>query len=337
MSHQRERGFLPAFPQERSHNLVKSAPNLDNKSRSSSSTDNILLGNRADNLSDRMTVVKSTTSVNNSHNYTNTNYHSIFYERDLTKSNDNNNDDEKKQTSMTSVSSHNHSNESFEYDSDDSVSQNVSIGCFSFVGNNSSSGGNGGDGKKAKSRYKMFGKSHTTPDLDNRQLLSSTSTFMTAERKTKGSNSRKNSTDPKKKIQFEEFTTPKAQFNVDLMFYKRFEQSLDAVGSHDMSEEDILYMRPKPNKNKLAMRLQKSLDAIDSFDVDDDRDEKVYSKSIDDLSTGSDYQWYRGGSQFTRQCFFKNGSTRNGNGNRDSDSSQESSTVRKSSWPHTQY
>ncbi|CAG9806107.1 unnamed protein product [Chironomus riparius] len=43
MSHQRERGFLPAFPQERSQNLVKSAPNLDNKSRSSSSTDNILL------------------------------------------------------------------------------------------------------------------------------------------------------------------------------------------------------------------------------------------------------------------------------------------------------
>ena len=97
-------------------------------------------------------------------------------------------------------------------------------------------------------------------------------------------------------------------------------------------------MRTKPNnKNKLAMRLQKSLDAIDSFDVNDDRDEKVYSKSIDDLSTGSDYQWYRGGSQFTRQCFFKNGSARNGNGNRDSESSQESSTVRKSSWPHTQY
>lgn len=337
MSHQRERGFLPAFPPERSHNLVKSAPNLDNKSRSSSSTDNILLGNRADNFSDRMTVVKSTTSMNNSHNYTNTNYHSIFYERDLTKSNnnDNNNDDEKKQTSMTSVSSHNHSNESFEYDSDDSVSQNVSIGCFSFVGNNSSSS----DAKKSKSRYKMFGKSHTTPDLDNRQLLSSSSsTITTAERqKTKSSNSRKNSTDPKKKIQFEEFTTPKAQFNVDLMFYKRFEQSLDAVGSHDMSEEDILYMRTKPNKNKLAMRLQKSLDAIDSFDIDDDRDEKVYSKSIDDLSTGSDYQWYRGGSQFTRQCFFKNGTTRNGNGNRDSESSQESSTVRKSSWPHTQY
>lgn len=327
MSHQRERGFLPAFPQERSLNLVKSAPNLDNKSRSSSSTDNILLGNRAD-LSDRMTVVKSTTSMN-SLNYTNTNYHSIFYERDLIKANDNHNEDERKEASMTSIRSHNNnSNESFEYDSDDSVSNSVSGGCFSFVGNSSST-----DSKKAKSRYKKFGKSHTT-DLDNRQLLSQTSK---TERKPKASSSRKNSADPKKKIQFEELT-PKAKFNVDLTFYTRFEQSLEAVGSHEMglSEEDAVYVRTKP-KNKLAMRLQKSLDAIDSFDVDEEseeRHEKVYSKSIDDLSTGSDYQWYRAGSQFTRQCFFRNGSARNGN--QDSESSQES-TARKSSWPHPQY
>lgn len=324
--HQRERGFLPSFSsQERSLNLVKSAPNLDNKSRSSSSTDNILLGNRAD-LSDRMTV-KSTTSIN-SHNYTNTNYHSIFYERDLMTDNGAVDAIDKKEASMTSINSHNNnnnSNESIEYDSDDSVSNSVSIGCFSFVGNNSSTT----DGKKSKGRYKKYRSN--TADLDNRQLLQQHSV---PERKSsKGSNSRKNSADPKRKIQFEELT-PKAQFNFDLTFYKRIEQSVEAVGSRELSEEDLPYARTKP-KNKLAMRLQKSLDAIDSYDLDEDINEKVYSKSIDDLSTGSDYQWFRAGSQFTRQCFFRNGSARNGN--RDSESSQESSTVRKSSWPHAQY
>jgi hypothetical protein len=333
MSSQRERGFLPAFRPERIHNLVKSAPNLDNKSRSSTSTstDNIVLGNN-DEICDSMTVKSSTASIN-SHHHTNTNYHSIYYERDLTKNRSEHN--ERRQISTTStISLHNHSNESIEYDSDDS-GHAPSVGCFSFVGNSSSS-----ESKKSKSRYKKLPKHHSL-DLENRQLIPSPST---TERKFSQSNSRKNSTDPKKKIQFGELATAKTRVDVDLMFYKRFEQSLDAVGSHELTEQDIVYIRAKP-KNKLAMRLQKSLDAIDSYDIDDDgpcedRPEKVYSKSIDDLSTGGEYHFQRGGSQFTFECFLKNGSARNGaydgaSNDRDSDSSQES-TARKASW-HAQY
>lgn len=306
--HQRERGFLPAFQPERLHSLVKSAPNLDNKSRSSStsaSTENILLGNNSD-FCDKLSNVKSTTSIN-SHHYTNTNYHSIAYERDLTKRNEN--IAIESNLNSTPVSSHEYSTESVEtYESDDSSEHSVSIGCFSFVGTSSTS-----DNKKLKNRYKKLSK--VSNDFDNNQFLSSlnsmTSTEINKDKKTKISNSRKNSTDQKKKIQFEELTTPKAQFNVDLMFYKRLEQSL--VGSHELSDQDIIYLRTKP-KNKLAMRLQKSLDAIDSYDLDN-RPEKVYSKSIDDLSTDSEYQWHRGGShsQFTWDCFLKNGNNSNSN------------------------
>lgn len=308
MSHQRERGFLPALrPAERIHNLVKSAPNLDNKSRSSTSTstDNIL-GNSVDHCD-------SSIASYNIHHYTNTNYHSIYYEGDLLKSGAV--DEERRKMSTTSITSHEQSNESHGYDSDHSEHA-VSVGCFSFVGNSSSS-----DGKK---KYKKLPKVYSS-DLENRHLLSST-----AEKKPKGSGSRKNSTDPKKKIQFEELTTPKAKFNVDLLFYKRFEQSLDAVGSYELDEEDYIYIRTKKTKNKtkLSARLQQSLDAIDSYEIEDEETpERIYSKSIDDLSTGGDFEFQRGGSQFTWECFLKNGARKNGYEAkaRDSDSSQESS------------
>jgi hypothetical protein len=311
MSHQRERGFLPALrPAERLHNLVKSAPNLDNKSRSSTSTstDNIL-GNSVDHCDSHQAVAAS----NNIHHYTNTNYHSIYYERDLMKSLEGDDDSERRKMSSNSITSHEHS--SHDYDSDNSE-HSASIGCFSFVGNSSSN-----DNKK---KYKKL------PDsLENRQLLPSS----------KGS--RKNSTDPKKKIQFEELTTPKAKFNVDLMFYKRFQQSLDAVGSHELDEEDYIYIRTKKTKNKtkLSVRLQQSLDAIDSYEIEEEEaPEKIYSKSIDDLSTGGDFQFQRGGSQFTWECFLKNGSRKNGYDNRparDSESSQDS--TRKVPWSAKQY
>lgn len=300
MSHQRERGFLPALrPAERLHNLVKSAPNLDNKSRSSTSTstDNIL-GNSVDNC-----------EVAVSHHYTNTstNYHSIYYERDLMKAGGGG---DGRKMSSTSITSHEQSNESYhDFDSDNSE-HSPSVGCFSFVGNSSSN-----EGKK---KYKKLPKVYSS-DLDNRQLL--------PEKKAKASSSRKNSADPKKKIQFEELTTPKAKFNVDLMFYKRFEQSLDAVGSYELDEEDIVYIRTKKTKNKtkLSVRLQQSLDAIDSYEIEDEEaPEKIYSKSIDDLSTGGDFEFHRNGSQFTWECFLKNGARKNGTRARDSDSSQES-------------
>lgn len=318
MSHQRERGFLPALrPAERLHNLVKSAPNLDNKSRSSTSTstDNIL-GNSVDHCESLMAVAASS----NNHHYTNTNYYSIYYERDLMKNGVG--DDERRKMSSTSITSHEQSNESHDYDSDNSEHQ-ASVGCFSFVGNSSSN--------EAKKKYKKLPKVHSA-DLDNRQLLP------VNEKKLKGM--RKNSTDPKKKIQFEEFASPKAKFNVDLMFYKRFEQSLDAVGSYELDEEDYIYIRTKKTKNKtkLSVRLQQSLDAIDSYEIDEEEaPEKIYSKSIDDLSTGGDYQFHRGGSQFTWECFLKNGGRKNGYEARarDSESSQESS--RKVPWSEKQY
>lgn len=311
MSHQRERGFLPALrPAERLHNLVKSAPNLDNKSRSSTSTstENIL-GNSVDHCD---------VAVVSHHHYTNTstNYHSIYYERDLMKvgggghiGGGRDGNDEQRKMSTTSITSHEQSNESFhDYDSDNSE-HSVSAGCFSFVGNSSS--------HESKKKYKKL------PNLENRQLL--------PEKKAKGSSSRKNSADPKKKIQFEELTTPKEKFNVDLMFYKRFEQSLDAVGSYELDEEDIVYIRTKKTKTKtkLSVRLQQSLDAIDSYEIEDEEaPEKIYSKSIDDLSTSGDFEFQRNGSQFTYECFLKNGARKNGgyaeSKARDSESSQES-------------
>lgn len=301
MSHQRERGFLPALrPAERLHNLVKSAPNLDNKSRSSTSTstDNIL-GNSADHCD-------GSADADNVHHYTNTNYHSIYYERDpQTKAGDDS-QVQRRKISAASIASHEQSNESHDYDSENSE-HSVSVGCFSFVGNSSS-----GEGKK---KYKKLPKVYAS-DLDNRQLLPTPH-----ERKQpKGG-------DPKKKIQFEEFTTPKAKFNVDMMFYKRFEQSLDAVGSHELDEEDYIYIRTKRNKTKLSVRLQQSLDAIDSYEIDDsETPEKIYSKSIDDLSTGGDFEFHRNGSQFTWECFLKDGGRKNGYEARarESESSQES-------------
>lgn len=310
MSHQRERGFLPALrPTERLHNLVKSAPNLDNKSRSSTSTstDNIL-GNSVDHCDNDRLLAASTTSNDNSHHYTNTNYHSIYYERDLKKHRHDN--ELKPSDSTASINSHHdQSNESYDYESDNSEHA-PSIGCFSFAGNSSTN-----DSKKSKNRYKKLPKVPT--DLENRQLLL---TFDKKLGKSANNGSRKNSADAKKKIQFAEVSSPKARFDFGSMFYKRFEQSLDMVGSHELDEEDCIYIRTKITKNKLSMRLQQSLDAIDIYEVDDtDRSEKIYSKSIDDLS-------HRGESQFTWECFLKNGRPIN-NGTRvhDSDSSSQES------------
>lgn len=303
---------MPALrPAERLHNLVKSAPNLDNKSRSSTSTstDNIL-GNSVDHCDSSQAVGADSENV---HHYTNTNYHSIYYERDLTKAGDDG--QVRRKVSTASIASHEQSNESHDYDSENSE-HSVSVGCFSFVGNSSSS-----EGKK---KYKKLPKVY---DLDHRQLLPSPPD----KKLPKG-------TDPKKKIQFEEFTTPKAKFNVDLMFYKRFEQSLDAVGSHELDEEDYIYIRTKRNKTKLSVRLQQSLDAIDSYEIDEsETPEKIYSKSIDDLSTGGDFEFHRNGSQFTWECFLKNGARKNGYEARarESESSQES--ARKVPWSEKQY
>lgn len=328
MSHQRERGFLPALrPAERLHNLVKSAPNLDNKSRSSTSTstDNIL-GNSVDHCDSSMAVATNNNN-NHHHHYTNTDYHSIYYERDLLKRVDD--DEEHRKMSSTSITSHEQSNESHDYDTDNS-DHSVSIGCFSFVGNSSSS-----EGKK---KYKKLPKIYSS-DLENRHLLPSS-----MDKKTKGANagSRKNSNDPKKKIQFEELTTPKAM-NVDMMFYKRFEQSLDAVGSYELDEEDRIYIRTKKTKikTKLSVRLQQSCDAIDSYEIEDEETpEKIYSKSIDDLSTGGDFEFHRGGSQFTYKCFLKNGDRKNGDYEArtpDSESSSQESSSRKVPWSAKQY
>jgi hypothetical protein len=222
--------------------------------------------------------------------------------------------DERRKMSTTSITSQEQSNESFHDFESDNSEHSAFTGCFSFVGNSSSH-----EGKK---KYKKLPKAYSS-DLENRQLL--------PEKKAKSSSSRKNSTDPKKKIQFEELT-PKAKFNVDLMFYKRFEQSLDAVGSYELDEEDIVYIRTKKTKNKtkLSVRLQQSLDAIDSYEIEEEEEapEKIYSKSIDDLSTGGDFQFHRNGSQFTWECFLKNGARKNGgyaeSRARDSESSEES-------------
>lgn len=311
MSHQRERGFLPALrPAERLHNLVKSAPNLDNKSRSSTSTstDNIL-GNSVDHCDSSPAGADS----ENVHHYTNTNYHSIYYERDLAKAGD----DSQVHRKVSTASSHEQSNESHDYDSENSE-HSVSVGCFSFVGNSSSS--------ESKKKYKKLPKVYAS-DLDNRQLLPS----QHDKKHPKGS-------DPKKKIQFEEFPAPKAEINIDMTFYKRFEQSLDAVGSHELDEQDYIYIRTKRNKTNLSVRLQKSLDAIDSYEIDEsETPEKIYSKSIDDLSTGGDFEFHRNGSQFTWECFLKDGGRRNGYEARarESESSQESS--RKVPWSEKQY
>lgn len=229
-------------------------------------------------------------------------------------------DDEHRKMSSTSITSHEQSNESHEYDSDHS-GHSGNVGCFSFVGNSSTN-----DSKK---KYKKL------LDLENRQLLPS------IDKRAKDSGSRKNSADPKKKIQFEELTTPKAKFNVDLMFYKRFEQSLDAVGSYELDEEDYIYIKTKKTKTKtkLSVRLQQSLDAIDSYEIEEEEaPEKIYSKSIDDLSTGGDFQFHRGGSQFTWECFLKNGGRKNGYEarTRDSESSSQEST-RKTPWSEKQY
>jgi hypothetical protein len=322
MSQQRERGFLPVFRPERLHTLVKSAPNLENnKSRSSTvstSTENIPLGN-SNSAAAFCDLVTSTASSVNSHHYTNTNYHSIYYERDLTKGSNggvvmrdgkNNNNSRKASTTSTSLIptstslNQNHSTESVDYNSDDS--EHAAVGCFSFV--NASSH----DAKKIKNRYKKLSKESDfeKPLLPNRTFPKPSSSSMS-------SGLKKINNDPKKKLQFQEYSnsnSPKAEFNVDLTFYKRFEQSLDALGDRDQesSEQDIIYITSKPSKNKLAMRLQKSLDAIDSIDIISDtvESERIYSKSIDDLSTGGDYQWHRGGSQFTWECFLKNGGAR---------------------------
>lgn len=335
MSQQRERAFLPAFrPTERLNNLVKSAPNLDNKSRSSTtstSTDNILLGNSVTASCDSVTSASSL----NSHHYTNTNYHSIYYERDLTKKEGL---DESRKISSIATSSQNHSTESMEHDDDSEDSEpGASVGCFSFV-----NAGSSNEVKKIKGRFKKLSKA----DFDNHQLLLPKSDQRRIVPKPSSSNARKNSNDPKKKIQFQEFTAPKAKFNFDLKFYKSIEQSLDAIGDQELSEQDVIYITSKPSKNKLAMRLQKSLDAIDSIEIigtnESEQPERIYSKSIDDLSFDDDgYGLHRGGSQFTRKCFLTNGSRKNGfenqDANDDTESSSQESIPRKYSWPSHQY
>lgn len=334
MSQQRERGFLPAFrPTECLHNLVKSAPNLDNKSRSSTtsaSTDNILLGNSVTASCDSVTSASSI----NSHHYTNTNYHSIYYERDLTRKEG---IIENRKISTISIRSQNHSTESIELDNSDESEQTASVGCFSFV-----SAGSSSDVKKIKGRYQKLSKSNSS-EIDNQQLLLPKSDQRKNIAKPSSSNSRKNNNDVKKKIQFQEFSAPKAKFKFDLKFYKSIEQSLDAIGDQELSEQDIIYITSKPSKNKLAMRLQKSLDAIDSIEIigADEPSERIYSKSIDDLSFDDGYELHRGGSQFTRKCFLKNGSKKKGcetqRANDDTDSSSQESIHRKNSWPSHQY
>lgn len=333
MSQERERGFLPAFrPTERLHNLGKSAPNLDNKSRSSTtsvSTDNIPLGNSVTASCDS---VASASSLN-SHHYTNTNYHSIYYERDLTKKEGLN-----ENSSTITANFQNHSIESMEHDDSDDSEQASAVGCFSFVNTNSS-----GDVKKIKGRYKKVSKANLT-DSDNHQLLhpknNNQHKIFT---KPSSSNSRKSSNDTKKKLQFQEFSAPKTNLKFDMKFYQSIERSLDAIGDQELTEQDIIYITSKPSKNKLAMRLQKSLDAIDSIDIisnESEHAERIYSKSIDDLSFDDEgFELQRGGSQFTRKCFLKNGSRRNGYetpSKRDETSSQES-VSRKFSWPSNQY
>lgn len=270
---QRERGFLPALrPTERLHNLVKSAPNLENKSRSSASTstDNIL-GNSEGDLDKLLT----TNNHNNNHYiHTNTDYHSISFERvELIEDDDENNMTMSSTTSVMTYNSdkyspHDQSIDEDEIDSDD----NRTVGCFSFVGNNSSYRNE----NKSKTKAKLFKlQKNNSTELEDKQLLPA------FEKKSKIF-PRKNSSDTKKKIQFAETEIVAATAEIDTTFYKKLQKSLDAIESYPFEEpyqeEEVYSSRPK----------------------------KVYSKSNDDLSLCGDYEWTRSTSQFKREYFFTN-------------------------------
>lgn len=334
MTSQRERSFLPALRSADQQNLVKSAPNLDNKSRSttSKSADNIL-GNSADN-SVSLSAVAHPSSAN--HHYVNisSSSHTIYYERDvhnqINENAKNGCSDNVRKMSSNSTISRERSIESFEYcDDSDQSDHTPAVGCFSFVGGSS----------ERKKKYKKLQKVSPSAESEKSDKSNSIS-FVPGTFDKKSSGSRKNSA-------IDSRTTLgliTQKISSDLSFYNRIKQSLDAVGSNDAldEEEDYVYIRTKraKNKNKLSMRLQQSLEAIDAYDPEDldpgggNRHVKVYSKSIDNISMAGDYQFERNGSQFTRECFLKNGGRAN-NGNiddRDRDSSSSDSGDNSTVW-----
>lgn len=321
MTSQRERGALRSVDQQ---SLVKSAPNLD-KSRSvtSKSAENIL-GNSVGHC-DRLSPVAHPSSTN--HHYVNistSSHHTIYFESDLHhRINENaKNDciDNVRKMSSNSITSRERSIDSFDcYDDSDQSDDATTVGCFSFVGGNSS---------ERKKKYKKLQKVSPTVESERNNSIS----FVPGTSETKSSGSRKNSAIDSRNA----LTYLTQKISSDLSFYNRFKQSLDAVGSNDAldEDEDCIYIRSKrsKNKNKLSMRLQQSLEAIDAYDPEDlgsvsgnNRHVKVYSKSIDNISMVGDYQFERNGSQFTRECFLKNGSGRkNAGDNRDRESSSSS-------------
>lgn len=329
MTSQRERGFLPALRSVDQQSLVKSAPNLDNKSRSvtSKSADNIL-GNSVDHC-DRLSPVAHPSPSTN-HHYVNisSSSHTIYFERDMhNRSNENaKNDcnDNVRKMSSNSINQRERSVESFDYYDSDQSDHATTVGCFSFVGGNSS---------ERKKKYKKLQKSSPTAESERNNSIS----FVPSASEKKSSGSRKNSgNDSKNKL-----GALTQKISSDLSFYHRIKHGLGAVGSNDAldEDEDYVYIRTKrsKNKNKLSMRLQQSLEAIDAYDPEDfgpgggNRHVKVYSKSIDNISMAGDYQFERNGSQFTRECFLKNGGRMaNGNGDerdRESVSSEDDSAV----------
>lgn len=332
MTHQRERGFLPALRSPDQQNLVKSAPNLDNKSRSttSKSVDNIL-GNIVDNC-DSLSSVAHPSSAN--HHYVNisSSSHTIYYEKDMHNNQSSENakngySDNVRKMSTNSSISRERSIESFDYCDDSDQSDHVAtVGCFPF----------GGGSSERKKKYKKLQK--VSPNAESEKSEKSNSiSFVPGTSEKKSSGSRKNSAIDSRKA----LGILTQKISSDLNFYNRIKQSLDAVGSNDAldEEEDYVYVRSKraKNKNKLSMRLQQSLEAIDAYDPEDlgpdcgNRHVKVYSKSIDNISMAGDYQFERNGSQFTRECFLKNGgrskNSNNDDRNRESNSSGDDSAV----------
>lgn len=199
-----------------------------------------------------------------------------------------------------------------EDDERDFSDNSITAGCFSFVS---------GHGSERKKKYKKLQKSSPI-DNENRQLIASSS-----ERKSSGKNKRFD-----KGIKFPTDTLNLTRkINDDLIFYQKFEKNLVAVGtSSELTEEDYIYIRSKnaKNKNSSSGRLLQSLDAIDVLDDEDElsqcggnRHVKIYSKSFDNLSIAGDFQFERNGSQFTRECFLKNGAKANDVG--ESESSDE--------------
>lgn len=268
--HQLER-VLPSLRPSDQHNLMKSAPNLDNKSRSttSKSTED-MLGNSVEHFHNRVSSEAQLSTMN--HHYTNisASSHTRFFDNNEHLNARNDDDDEK-----------------------DHSDHSTTVGCFSFVS---------GHGSERKKKYKKLQKASPT-DHENRTLLASSS-----ERKLR-KNKRFN-----KPTQFPvEVLTRK--INNDMIFYRKFEEDLVAVGTKsELNEDDYIYIRSKLAKNKnKSDRLLQSLDAIDAYDDEElsqgggNRHVKIYSKSFDNLSIADEFQFERNGSQFTRECFLKNG------------------------------